>query len=71
MSAQSEARQIMSHCLGMSSDGIGDEFTRWNAYGELVSNRPLALSLSPDFVMQRLSADSARCLKGSEGKQQC
>lgn len=36
MSAQSEAWQIMSLCLGMSYDEIGDEFARWNADGELV-----------------------------------
>ena len=36
MSAQSEAWQIMSLSLGMNYDGIGDEFARWNADGELV-----------------------------------
>ena len=40
MSAQSEAWQIMSLCLGMSYDEIGDEFAKWNAEGELVRNHP-------------------------------
>lgn len=38
MGAQSEAWQIMSLCLGMTYDEIGDEFARWNADGELVSH---------------------------------
>ena len=41
MSAQSEAWQIMSLCLGMTYDEIGDEFARWNAHGELVRNHPI------------------------------
>ena len=43
MSAQSEAWQIMSLCLGMTYDEIGDEFARWNAQGELVRNRPILI----------------------------
>ena len=39
MSAQSEAWQIMSLCLGMTYDEIGDEFAKWNAHGELVRNQ--------------------------------
>ena len=44
MSAQSEAWQIMSLCLGMSYDEIGDEFAKWNADGELVRNHPIFIS---------------------------
>ena len=35
-SALSEAWQIMSLCLGMSYDDIGDELARWNETTELV-----------------------------------
>ena len=48
MSAQSEAWQIMSLCLGMTYDEIGDEFARWNAHGELVRNQPILID-GPDF----------------------
>ena len=41
MSAQSEAWQIMSLCLGMTYDEIGDEFAKWNAHGELVRDQPI------------------------------
>lgn len=44
MSAQSEAWQIMSLCLGMSYDEIGDEFAKWNAHGELVRDQSILVS---------------------------
>ena len=49
MSAQSEAWQIMSLCLGMSYDEIGDEFARWNADGELVSSATLRNQQASDI----------------------
>ena len=36
MSALAEAWQIMSLCLGMSYDEIGDELARWNDSREMV-----------------------------------
>lgn len=36
MSALAEAWQIMSLCLGMTYDEIGEELTRWNETTELV-----------------------------------
>lgn len=37
MSALAEAWQIMSLCLGMSYDEIGDELARWNESREMAS----------------------------------
>ena len=45
MSTQSEAWQIMSLCLGMSYDEIGDEFAKWNAHGELVRSHRRLIDL--------------------------
>ena len=49
MSALSEAWQIMSLCLGMSYDEIGDQFAKWNADGELVKNTQCS-SIGPDCL---------------------
>ena len=65
MSAQSEAWQIMSLCLGMSYDEIGDEFAKWNADGELVRNTQnssislecLTMLVERDFLDRHRSTD--------------
>lgn len=53
MAAQSEAWQIMSLCLGMTYDEIGDEFARWNADGELVSVHTIGIGACADRVCRK------------------
>ena len=63
MGAQSEAWQMMSLCLGMTYDEIGDEFARWNADGELVRkyNHPvIACATSLTIIIERNILDRYR-----------